>query len=320
MAAVVQNSVSHIKRGPTRTVSVRDLVLAAFLPIQFLVSWCLPERLWFSAVRMFEPLAAYLYVRGGRRQVENTIRSFLGTHADAELPHSIVKELALDELISYLQIFRDYRPGRWQPKMKLNGAHHLDAALEQGKGAILWVAYAHGAKLTAKLAIHQAGYAVSHLSRPRHGLSPTRFGIRYLNKVQTIVEDRYIAERIMIRDGEFQKAVRSLHARLRANKVVSITVHREATRPTVVPFLHGRISLADGACRLAYRTGAALLPIFTYRDGSGIPVVDIDPPIEMSQAETEEASVHQAHLNYSTRLETYVLAYPGQWRGWYLYS
>jgi lauroyl/myristoyl acyltransferase len=317
MATILQLDHPQTRRKPVRKVSARDVAVVAFLPVQFFIAWCVPERLWRSIARMVQPLAIPLYVRGGAGHTKNLIRDLMGRQTSANISRKVIQEIALGEFISILEILRDYRPGGWHPKIKITGTHHLDEAHNIGKGAILWISYTHGAKLVSKLAIQRAGYSVSHLSRPRHGLSPTRFGIRFLNWIQTTIENRYIAERIIIQDGEFQKAVRSLMARLRANRVISITVLRDAARPTEVSFLEGRVILADGACRLSYRTGAALLPLFTYRDANGMFNVEIGAPIDTRQAKTEEESVRCAHRDYATWLESFVLAYPGQWLGWW---
>lgn len=317
MATILQSG--HVQTGKklVRRISARDVAVVALLPVQFFIAWCVPERLWRPIARMIQPLAVPLYVRGGASHTKNLITTLIGRHTSKDLRAKIIQEIALGEFISILEILRDYRPGGWKPEIKITGAHHLDEAHNIGKGAILWITYTHGAKLVSKLAIQRAGYSVSHLSRPRHGLSPTRFGIRFLNRIQTTIENQYIAERITIKDGEFQKAVRSLMARLRANKVISITVLRDAARPAEISFLEGRIILADGACRLAYKTGAALLPLFTYRDANGIYNVEIGAPIDTQQAETEEESVLCAHRDYAKWLERLVLAYPGQWLGWW---
>jgi lauroyl/myristoyl acyltransferase len=317
MATILQISQAQTRKKPVRRISARDVAVVAFLPVQFFIAWCLPERLWRPIAWMLQPLAVPIYVRGGASHTKNLIRDLMGPRTSAKLSRKVIQDIALGEFISILEILRDYRPGGWRPKIKLAGAHHLNEAHNVGKGAILWISYTHGAKLVSKLAIHRAGYSVSHLSRPRHGLSPTRFGIRFLNWIQTTIENRYIAERIIIQDGEFQKAVRSLMARLRANRVISITVLRDAARPTEVSFLEGRVILADGACRLSYRTGAALLPLFTYRDAEGTFNVEIGSPIDTRQANTEEESVLCAHHDYAKWLERFVLAYPGQWLGWW---
>ncbi len=318
MATILQIDQVQTRKKPVRRISAGDVAVVALLPVQFFVAWCMPERLWRLIGRMIQPLAVPLYVRSGVSHTKNLITTLIGgRHKNADLNRKVIQEIALGEFISILEILRDYRPGGWQPEIKITGTHHLNNAHNLGKGTILWITYTHGAKLVSKMAIHRAGYSVSHLSRPRHGLSPTRFGIRFLNRIQTTIENRYIAERIIIKDGEFQKAVRSLMARLRANKVISITVLRDAARPAEISFLSGRIILADGACRLSNRTGAALLPLFTYRDANGVYNVEIGAPIDARQAKTEEESVLCAHRDYARWLERFVLAYPGQWLGWW---
>jgi predicted LPLAT superfamily acyltransferase len=62
------------------------------------------------------------------------------------------------------------------------------------------------------------------------------------------------------------------------------------------------------------------LPVVAYRDGHDALKVEIDARIDTRQAATETASVVAAHREYVARLERFVLAYPGQWRGWFQLS
>ena len=103
-----------------------------------------------------------------------------------------------------------------------------------------------------KLALHEAGYAVAHLSRDTHGFSTTRFGRRVLNPIQTRVERRYLAERLVMSDERSVGPLRELAARLKQNRLVSITLAREWRRTRLVPFLDGYIRIATGALALAW--------------------------------------------------------------------
>ena len=319
MSAASQIEAPAVVKAVVRTFSARDMVVVAFLPLQFLISWCMPERLWPACARMLNPLTSFLYVKGGDR-TQDLIAAVLGQRLPPRTGRQIVQGLAAEEFISILQILRGYRPGRWRPTIELTGTDHLRTALDHGKGAILWFSYTHARNVIGKMAIQQAGYSVSHLARPRHGLSPTKFGIRFLNRIQTAIENRYIKERIVIHDGKFHKAMRSLIVRLRANEVISIAVHRDAANPTSLPFLQGRIVLATGACWLSYKTGAALLPVTAYRDRKGTFKVEIDAPIDSRQFDSEEDAISCAQRDYIARLEAFVVEYPSQWRGWYLLS
>ena len=89
----------------------------------------------------------------------------------------------------------------------LQGREHLDEALGRGKGCVLWVAHFVFAPNIAKLALHDAGYKVSHLSRLDHGFSSTRFGIKWLNPVRSRFEDRLLAEPAGIDGNDYGRLV-----------------------------------------------------------------------------------------------------------------
>ena len=126
-----------------------------------------------------------------------------------------------------MQDLRAWRPGigqagGWTPKIALEGEAHLQRALAQGKGAVLWVAPFVFNSGPTKIALHQRGYRVSHLSSPKHGYSETKFGVAYLNKVRCIPEDRYIAQRVIFDRYAPATAMRRLMRAVKAGEVVSI--------------------------------------------------------------------------------------------------
>jgi lauroyl/myristoyl acyltransferase len=196
------------------------------------------------------------------------------------------------------------------------GLEHVEAARVQGRGAILWIGFTVYCDLVAKMGFHQAGLAVSHLSRASHGFSATRFGTRVLNPIQTAVEDRYLGERVMLSPTGASAALETLAARLANNRVVTFTVHRNAKRPIIVPFLEGEIVLAPGAPLLALKTQAALLPVFAFRNEAGVHTVTIEAPLEVPGDLPKQEVTQSVGRQYAARLEPYVLEHPGQWRGW----
>lgn len=191
----------------------------------------------------------------------------------------------------------------------------VDAALRAGRGALLWVAHGFHGHLGAKVGFARAGLTVSHLSRATHGFSESRFGIRVLNRIQTVVEDRYLGERILI-PSRGKAPLDLLARRLGANGIVSITAQRGTGRTVEVPFLDGRLRLAGGAPALAHKTGAALLPVFAFRNPACIVEVVVEPPIGVDGRLSREQAVARAVRDYAPTLERYVLRYPGQWLGW----
>jgi lauroyl/myristoyl acyltransferase len=313
----IETSPSGAGAGPggPPLVSATDLAVLFSLPLLFSVSWLLPENLWRRFCRAAGPLAAPM-LAGDRAALLSTIRRTLGERLNTRSGDSILNELAGEQILTILQLLRDYRPGGWRPEIRLTGLEHLEAARAEGKGAILWIGFTVYCDLVAKMAFHRARLAVSHLSRASHGFSGSRFGTRVLNRLQTAVEDRYLGERVMLSPSGAKPALETLAGRLAGNRVVTFTVHRNAKRPIVVAFLEGEIFLAPGAPLLAQKTGAALLPVFAFRDGDGVYDVTIEAPLEVRRDLPKQEAMRRVGQDYAARLEPRVLEHPGQWRGW----
>ena len=245
------------------------------------------------------------------------VGEILGRRRVGRAPESIVKDVAGANIEATLQFLRDYRPGGWKPAIQLVGREHVEAALGRGSGAILWIGNFVFRDLIPKMAFHRAGYAVSHLSHPRHGFSATHFAMRTLNHIRTFRADRYLGERVMISLDGHVGAMRVLHRRLRANGVVSITVGRRALQPATVAFMDGRITVATGALDLARATKAALLPVFPVRNEAGLLTVAVAPALDVPQTLSRRAATEAALRQYAGLLETHVLKYPDQWEGWF---
>ena len=213
-----------------------------------------------------------------------------------------------------MQILALHRASRWQPRIQIHGLEHLERALESKSGAIIWVSDFVYSSLITKIAFHQAGHGVSHLTRPQHGFSDSPYGIRVLNPLWTKIEDRYIAERITIDEKIGDTALELLRRRLGANRVVSITVGNWARRTLDLPFFNGVIRLATGPAHLSRVCSAPLLPVFTLRSDSGEYHVSIGAAIDgQTTSEGDYAPTIQAYLK---TLGDYVLKYPDQWNGW----
>ena len=274
----------------------------------------MPERHWPALARVLSPLAVG-YLSPNRKTTAAVVRRTLGARLPELSGMTILREMAAEGIIGFLQVLKCRRPGHWHPRVALVNSEHVDAALRAGRGALLWVAHGFHGHLGAKVGFARAGLAVSHLSRATHGISESRFGTRVLNPIQAIVEDRYLGERILIR-SQGKAPLDLLARRLRANGVVSITAQRGSGRTVEVPFLDGGLRLAGGAPALAHKTGAALLPVFAFRNQAGVVEVVVESPIGVDGGLPHEQAVDRAVRDYVRTLEPDVLRYPGQWLGW----
>jgi len=215
-----------------------------------------------------------------------------------------------------LQYLREYRPGGWRPRIRLLGREHIEKALEDGCGGILWVGPFLHSNLVVKKGLQQAGFTISHLSVYNHGLSDTRFGLRFINPIKIKVENRYLEERIIIPPGRELGYIRKLERRLRENELVSITCRTVGHKRIEQPILNGKIQLATGAPSFALATRAALLPVFTIRKAAGSFEIIIEPPLELPKAESRHEAVKLLLNRYVQLVESYMVRYPTLFSRW----
>ena len=289
-----------------------DAWFLAELPILAAVATVVPERKWGSVCTRLERIKSSL----GRFSPER-IRRGMSVLDSAKATVGNALGVAATRSEHHVQIIRDYLWG-WSAPMELVGRDNLERSLDEGRGALLWVAHFSFNSLAAKRALHNAGFQVSHMSRDEHGFSKSRFGIAWLNPIRVKTERRYLAGRIAIDRANPLSAVRRAYDLLAANQIVSITAGAwEGARVVTVGVGGAELDLATGAPGLALTTGAALLPVFTVRDpgGTGIRVVVDGPIAKPVGGDHDDAMVAMAQ-EYARRLMPFVSAYPLQWRDW----
>jgi lauroyl/myristoyl acyltransferase len=293
-------------------VELREVRETIKLTGTMLVSWLLPFDGLSVAARKIRRM------RGEQANGSHRINLIVGRVLSDYISRQRADEIDVDwrarTLEARMQILALHRPGRsWQPKIQIHGLQHLEAALGAKSGAILWVSDFVYSSLITKMAFSQAGYGVSHLTRPQHGFSATPYGVRFLNPLWTKIEDRFIAERVTIDQENADKVLDLLRSRLAANRVVSITIGNWARRTLDLPFFNGEIRLATGPVHLSRICHASLLPVFTFRSEGGEYHVSIGSAID---GQTSQGAYAKSIGSYVKILQGHVLKYPDQWNGW----
>jgi lauroyl/myristoyl acyltransferase len=291
----------------------RDLLVIVRLPLMTMIAWGVPPRLWLRVCRPWARLTIRLH-RARSTQQRQRLRTLFGPrwfHDVDRLAAAIVE----NHHLTTLQLLRCYRLGGWRPHIDFAGREHVTRALDAGKGAILWVSPSCSSTLVTKMAFAQQGFQVSHLSRRAHGFSGSRIGARVLNPIWTSVEERYLAERLVMSAEESAGALRALVRRVRANQLVSITVAALGQRTYAVPVLSGALCVADGAPVLAYRTGAALLPVFSVCTGDDTFATVVEPPLTAAAHLDRHNAVQALFAGYAAVLERYLVRWPEQFAG-----
>ncbi len=294
----------------------KDFFLLAYIPAITLIAWCLPERLWTivcnAAARLSMALRASR-TRGHCRKLSE----ILGGHRTALDVKEILACYLAKNHLARVQCMQCYAPGGWSPRLRLEGREHIERALAAGKGAVLWVAPMASKDLVTKMALHQAGYRVSHLSRFDHGFSISRWGARVFNPLWTRIEERFLAERLVMSATTQVSPLRLLIKRLRDNRLVSVTANQEGRKyPHTPPFLSGTIQLAEGAPSLSVATGAALLPVFTVCEPDGTFVTKIEPALVSATGGNPAQEIDSLIAQFVQLLESYTLRFPCDYQGW----
>lgn len=297
-----------------RAIKKRDLLNTGIVFVLGLASWILPETTWPTVAKAVARSIARVktthFARRGDKIPLPLVEAIADNPRDANIKFQAAKYW------DWMETLASYRPWGWSPKIDLRGTEYLDKSLAAGNGAILWVSYFAGSFVAAKIALHRAGYALTHLSRIDHGFSRTPFGIRYLNPIQVRTENRYLKDRIVIeRDGR-EASFQALQRCLQNNGVLSITVADTAQRTLEVPFMRGLIRLATGPAYLAKTANAGLHPVFAIRTTPGQFSVTIEPPITAIDGANQEQEFWSVLSDYAKLLESYVSRYPDQWLGW----
>jgi lauroyl/myristoyl acyltransferase len=292
-----------------------DLAIAGSFAALLPPSWLLPERAWAAFCHVIARTPGVV----DRSTLARTIASIeaaMGPLGPASAER-IARDLQAAVYELRMQNLRAWRPGSWQPGIELIGEDHLLRSLARGSGAILWVAHFAFNSNVTKIALHRRGYRVSHLSRPEHGFSKTRFGIGFLNPVRCIPEDKCLAQRIVFDRHGPSVAMRKMLQALRQGDVVSITAGAwEGSDLADAPLFDGRLSIAVGAPRLAARADADVLPVFSIRDPARGFQTIIEPPLNLDPALPRDQACLAAAAEYLRRHEPWIRRFPEQWRGW----
>ena len=302
-----------LKAGPAWQGS--DLGAVASLVLLLPPAWLLPERWWGPLCRARVGLSSLTGARAIRRTAK-IVGEALG-QPDRARSEAIIRGLKAAVHEMRMQDLRGWRPGGWQPQMILEGEEHLKGALARGRGAVLWLAPFVFNSGPTKIILHQKGYRVSHLSSPKHGVSETQFGVKYLNRIRCIPEDRYLVDRIVFDSAAPTTAMRRMVRALKAGEVVSIVASStEGYEMIKGQIFGGRLPVAVGAPRLAGLTGAPLLPAFTVRDPKLGWRIVIEPPIAIASDKSSDERCIAAVAEFLRRSEPWVRQFPEQWRAW----
>lgn len=294
----------------------KDLGTCILLMFVTFVSWLTPERLWHFFTVTMARMYLFIFQKAVRSRIE-TIGKICGDRLKITDARKIEIERKAKLFEARFQYMREYRPGGWKPCFHIYGKQHIENALERGQGAILWIAPFHFVELAIKKGLAQRGFNLTYLSDYRHGLSTTRFGLKFLNPLWKKAENKYLHERIVIQPDGQLGYLRTLEKRLRQNALVamgSIPSKGQKTIPTKI--LNGTFPFPPGAASLALATKASLLPVFLIQRSPGELKLTIEAPINIPSKKNRHENIDIIMDKFSGLIEDYVIQYPTSFRFW----
>ena len=231
---------------------------------------------------------------------------------------SIIAQSDINATENLIHVIHSLLYRNWSPEVAVTGGGQLDDALANGRGAVLWVAHFAFSSLITKLALRRAGYPITHISRPEHGVSKSRFGIGCLNRFRTWAENRHLIGRIVHQRARPDLTRSAALETLANNGILSVTVGAwEGRHLATGDVLGARYTVSTGAAAFAFMSGAQLLPVFTTRrpDGLSYDLVIGEPLGETARSSLDEFLLSSAADLFSSH-ESVIRSAPDQWRSW----
>jgi Kdo2-lipid IVA lauroyltransferase/acyltransferase len=246
----------------------------------------LPARLAYR-IACWRGDLCFRYRAGKRFEIVRNLRLVLGDELGLEEAKRLAREFFRMTACEIIDIVRLRGRARSLGKLvEIRGREHLDAALAEGKGAILCSAH-FGSCNGAFSLIHASGFPLTSIGRSpakhRPDMSPAERRLWEFVYTRRLRRHRQ-RPNIEPLPGRVQVAARAAAA-LRVNEVVTISsdaapVDADRTRAVEVTFLGRQARLLPGVVTLARLTGAPVLMVFMHRLADyRHQVLEISPPV-----------------------------------------
>ncbi|MCV7028505.1 phosphatidylinositol mannoside acyltransferase [Mycobacterium sherrisii] len=232
----------------------------------------------FAARNVFDAGARYAARGGGPDQLRKNLARVLGV-APAQLPDRLMR----DSLASYARYWReafrlpsmDHRVLARRIDETFQGADNLDAALAEGRGAVLALPHSGNWDMAGVWLAQTRGTFTTVAER----LKPESLYRRFIAYRESLGFE------VLPLSGGDRPPFEVLCERLRANRSVCLMAERDLTRTGVqVDFFGEPTRMPAGPAKLAIETGAALLPAHCWNEPDGWRV-RIHPPLDCSSGD-----------------------------------
>jgi KDO2-lipid IV(A) lauroyltransferase len=206
--------------------------------------------------------------------------------------------LDMPEIGHALRIDRD----RFRAEITVSGLKHLNAALAKGKGVIALGAHLGNFCLVgARLAAER--YPVSVLVKPPRN-----------SRIAGLMDDyRQKLGQKTVQARPRLQATRELIRLLRDNEIAVVIADEFRSHGITAPFFGQPVAARRGPVTLALRTGAAVVPVYMYRQANGSLALTIEPELKLTWSGRLTEDIRSNTVLVTAWLERVVRAHPEQW-------
>jgi KDO2-lipid IV(A) lauroyltransferase len=184
---------------------------------------------------------------------------------------------------------------------EFEGREHVDEALKKGKG-VLFLSLHLGNGDFGTVALSHSGLKIHLISK--------EFKARWLNELWFGMRRKHGTRFISPEKSSFE-----ILRALRKNEVVVFVLDQFMGPPIGVRtrFFGQTTGTAAGLALMAYRTGAPVIPCYTYRKDNGRHVVVFEEPIPIQDNSLTEQNIIVMTQAYTDKIESIVRQRPEQW-------
>lgn len=184
---------------------------------------------------------------------------------------------------------------------EIQGEEHVQEALKAGKGVLFLTLHLGNGDFAIA--------AISRLGWPVHLISK-EFRARWLNDLWFGMRSKHGTRFISPEKSSFD-----ILRALRKNEIVIFVLDQFMGPPIGVRtrFFGKETGTAAGLALMAGRTGAPVIPCYTYRRPDGKSVIVFEPPIPYLDNSLMEKNISVMTQKYTDKIESIVRRYPEQW-------
>ncbi len=294
---------------------LEDMKKADFLTEKILEPWIknLIELLpWGRLLRLGSLLgiAGYL-VSGNRLTALSNLEIAFGKTMNRRRARQITLKTFQDMGRSMFEVFSAARlkPDEIKEMVPIEGAKNLEKVLSRGKGVVGFSGHlGNFALIGPRMAV--SGYSFNYILR----FPESRIMNSYAEMFSRLI--RYLACRLkvgLIPANNKVVCVRQSLRRLKSNEIVCILGDQNKVDGIRVDFFGRPAGTAEGPVVLAMKSGAGIVPMFSFRKPCGAQYLVIEPEFKLDVSGDYNRDVFLNTARLSRMIEARVSAQPEQW-------